>query len=212
VARGSDSGSFIFEIGAEEGTRTPTPLRVHGPEPCASANSATSARMKSSSDGWTDSPISVAKALPGVKLAYIEPPASTLSRKADLYLCISAIPAQPTCRPTLPAISASIMITFIVQKDTPPGMIDTQPNNVPSGSEPDESRIPSQVAEQIRRLSHDLSNALEVILQTNYLLGMTAAGEGSIEDYQKWREMLDKGILQATQINRQLRDYVRSHS
>ena len=31
------------ETGAEEGTRTPTPLRVHGPEPCASANSATSA-------------------------------------------------------------------------------------------------------------------------------------------------------------------------
>src|SRR5260221_5594359 len=31
------------KIGAEEGTRTPTPLRVHGPEPCASANSATSA-------------------------------------------------------------------------------------------------------------------------------------------------------------------------
>ena len=34
----------LFSIfGAEEGTRTPTPLRVHGPEPCASANSATSA-------------------------------------------------------------------------------------------------------------------------------------------------------------------------
>ena len=32
-----------IRIGAEEGTRTPTPLRVHGPEPCASANSATSA-------------------------------------------------------------------------------------------------------------------------------------------------------------------------
>ena len=31
------------KAGAEEGTRTPTPLRVHGPEPCASANSATSA-------------------------------------------------------------------------------------------------------------------------------------------------------------------------
>ena len=31
-------------FGAEEGTRTPTPLRVHGPEPCASANSATPAR------------------------------------------------------------------------------------------------------------------------------------------------------------------------
>ena len=30
--------------GAEEGTRTPTPLRVRGPEPRASANSATSAQ------------------------------------------------------------------------------------------------------------------------------------------------------------------------
>src|SRR5271155_2636578 len=37
-------------VGAEEGTRTPTPLRVHGPEPCASANSATSARVETSSD------------------------------------------------------------------------------------------------------------------------------------------------------------------
>jgi hypothetical protein len=33
----------LKNLGAEEGTRTPTPLRVHGPEPCASANSATSA-------------------------------------------------------------------------------------------------------------------------------------------------------------------------
>jgi len=33
--------------GAEGGTRTPTPLRVHGPEPCASANSATTARCHS---------------------------------------------------------------------------------------------------------------------------------------------------------------------
>lgn len=35
--------TLIF--GAEGGTRTPTPLRVHGPEPCASANSATSATV-----------------------------------------------------------------------------------------------------------------------------------------------------------------------
>src|SRR5580704_5530840 len=32
-------------FGAIEGTRTPTPLRVHGPEPCASANSATMAKI-----------------------------------------------------------------------------------------------------------------------------------------------------------------------
>jgi hypothetical protein len=32
-----------LKVGAIEGTRTPTPLPVHGPEPCASANSATMA-------------------------------------------------------------------------------------------------------------------------------------------------------------------------
>src|SRR5208337_1204431 len=39
-----DSNRFNLTSGAEEGTRTPTPLRVRGPEPRASANSATSAR------------------------------------------------------------------------------------------------------------------------------------------------------------------------
>ena len=43
----SDCKGGRSDFGAEEGTRTPTPLRVHGPEPCASANSATSARRLS---------------------------------------------------------------------------------------------------------------------------------------------------------------------
>ena len=43
--------SLIIKTGAEEGTRTPTPLRVHGPEPCASANSATSAMKSAPGDG-----------------------------------------------------------------------------------------------------------------------------------------------------------------
>ena len=72
----------------------------------------------------------------------------------------------------------------------------------------DESKIPSGQAEEIRRLSHDLSNALEVIVQTNYLLGMTEP----TEDSRKWREMLDQGVNQATQINRQIREFIRAHS
>lgn len=84
-------------------------------------------------------------------------------------------------------------------------MTDTRQNDAPTISE---SKIPSHLAAQIGRLSHDLSNALEVILQTNYLLGM---GELS-EDGRKWRQMLDKGVLQATQINQQLRDYLRANS
>jgi len=89
-------------------------------------------------------------------------------------------------------------------------MTDTLQNDDPSPSEP---KIPSQLADHIRHLSHDLSNALEVILQTNYLLGMAESGSGGAsKDSAKWREMLDQGVIQATQINRQLRDYVRAHS
>lgn len=76
-------------------------------------------------------------------------------------------------------------------------------------SDPGEAKIPAHLALEIRRLSHDLSNALEVILQTNYLLGMTAAANA---DQKKWQEMLDQGVTQATQINRQLREFVRAHS
>ena len=50
-----DSGSNASEVpeshGAEGGTRTPTPLRAHDPESCASANSATSARARPPSYG-----------------------------------------------------------------------------------------------------------------------------------------------------------------
>jgi hypothetical protein len=89
-------------------------------------------------------------------------------------------------------------------------MIDTRLKDSLSSSESNESKIPAPLAEQIRRLSHDLSNALEVIMQTNYLLGM--GGDTASEESGKWREMLDRGVMQATQINRELRDFVRSHS
>jgi translation initiation factor 2 beta subunit (eIF-2beta)/eIF-5 len=89
-------------------------------------------------------------------------------------------------------------------------MIDTRQTNA-SAFESSESKISPQFAEQIRRLSHDLSNALEVIMQTSYLLGM-AETNGASEDSRKWRNMLDQGVLQATQINGRLRDYIRAHS
>src|ERR1035438_517204 len=44
----SEAKDLAKDHGAGGGTRTPTPLRVHGPEPCASANSATSARVDAS--------------------------------------------------------------------------------------------------------------------------------------------------------------------
>jgi len=68
--------------------------------------------------------------------------------------------------------------------------------------------IPSAQALQLRQLSHDLSNALEVILQTSYLLGTVELNENA----RQWRQMLDQGVQQATTINRDLRDYIRAHS
>jgi integrase len=51
VDSGGDALEVSESLGAEGGTRTPTPLRAHDPESCASANSATSARARPSSYG-----------------------------------------------------------------------------------------------------------------------------------------------------------------
>ncbi len=77
-----------------------------------------------------------------------------------------------------------------------------------SDSEPVHPPIAEEQGKEIRRLAHDLANALEVIVQTNYLLGM-AELEPSLR---QWQQMLDKGVQQATAINRELRDYVRANS
>lgn len=68
--------------------------------------------------------------------------------------------------------------------------------------------IPQEQAAEIRRLAHDLSNALEIIVQANYLLGTAALDDASKE----WQKLLDVGVRQAADINRQLREYIRNHS
>jgi len=70
------------------------------------------------------------------------------------------------------------------------------------------SPIPFEHAQEIRRLSHDLSNALEIVLQTSYLLGTLELDENG----KKWRALLDSGVQKATDINRHLRDFVRTNS
>jgi hypothetical protein len=69
-------------FGAEEGTRTPTPLRVRGPEPRASANSATSA-LETAQAGSAERAaiLSLANALCGVK----SPPPTKWPRHAGVF-------------------------------------------------------------------------------------------------------------------------------
>jgi hypothetical protein len=68
--------------------------------------------------------------------------------------------------------------------------------------------IPAEQAKEIRRLSHDLSNALEIIVQANYLLNAAAQDESA----KQWIQLLDNGVLQAAGINRALREYIVANS
>ncbi len=68
--------------------------------------------------------------------------------------------------------------------------------------------IPGCHAAEIRRLVHDLSNALEIIVQTNYLLKLGKPDETS----QQWLSMMDTGVKQATEISVNLRRYVVEHA
>ena len=60
----------------------------------------------------------------------------------------------------------------------------------------------------LRSLAHDLSNAIETILQAAYLLGQSGL-EGSS---QEWVKMIDSASQDAAQINRQIREILKSQS
>ncbi len=64
--------------------------------------------------------------------------------------------------------------------------------------------IPGGHAAEIRRMVHDLSNALEIIVQTHYLLKLGKLDEQTLQ----WLAMMDSGVKQATEISGSLRQYV----
>jgi hypothetical protein len=81
---------------------------------------------------------------------------------------------------------------------------------LPSGVSPDASKemIPEEVALGIRKLAHDLSNALEILVQTSYLLGAVELKEPASD----WLRMLDGGVEKALGINLALREFVKAHT
>ncbi len=68
--------------------------------------------------------------------------------------------------------------------------------------------IPEDVAVEIRRLAHNLSNALEIIVQTSFLLSTTEMKEPASD----WLRMLEGGVQKALEINLELRKYVKEHT
>lgn len=68
--------------------------------------------------------------------------------------------------------------------------------------------IPEDLAVEMRKLAHDLSNALEIIVQTSYLLSTTEMKEPASD----WLRMLDGGVQKALDLNIALRNYIKTHS
>ena len=73
---------------------------------------------------------------------------------------------------------------------------------------PEPEKIPEELALEIRKLAHDLSNALEIIVQTSFLLSTTELKEPASD----WLRMLDGGVSKALDINTALRDYIKAHT
>jgi hypothetical protein len=82
----------------------------------------------------------------------------------------------------------------------------SQPEPLPTTAT--EAVIPEDIALEIRKLAHDLSNALEIIVQTGYLLS-TADLKSPASD---WLRMLDSGTTKALEINMALRTYIKTHT
>ena len=68
--------------------------------------------------------------------------------------------------------------------------------------------IPEQTALEIRRIAHELSNSLEVIVQTSYLLSMAELKGPAAE----WLRMLDSGVNKALEQNLALREFIKRNS
>ena len=65
-----------------------------------------------------------------------------------------------------------------------------------------------EAAKEMRRLLHDMNNALEIIIQASYLVGTLPLSD----DGRQWLKLLDQGVQQAATLNRNLRDVIRKNT
>lgn len=84
----------------------------------------------------------------------------------------------------------------------------TEQKNPLSQAPSDVEMIPEDLSVEMRRIAHDLSNALEVIIQTSYLLSTTEMKEPASD----WLRMLDDGVQKAMGLNLALRNYIKEHT
>ena len=69
-------------------------------------------------------------------------------------------------------------------------------------------KIPLDISTKLRTLAHDLSNAIETVMQAGYLLGQAKLDE----ENKKWVGLIDNASREAARINREIRDILRNNS
>jgi DNA repair ATPase RecN len=67
-------------------------------------------------------------------------------------------------------------------------------------------QLPENVTHNLRKLAHDLSNALETIMQASYLLAQTEMDSTS----RKWAKMIDTASQDAARVNREIREILKN--
>ncbi len=69
-------------------------------------------------------------------------------------------------------------------------------------------KTPAEINTELRTLAHDLSNALETIMQATYLLAQSHMDDNG----KKWLELIDKASRDAARINRDIREHLRAQT
>ena len=69
-------------------------------------------------------------------------------------------------------------------------------------------KMPAELATELRALAHDLSNALETIVQATYLISQASPPE----NMRRWVQLIEQASQDAVGINQKLRQLLRSQS
>ena len=72
----------------------------------------------------------------------------------------------------------------------------------------DPNKLGENTVTTLRTLAHDLSNAIENVLQASYLLGQAKLDDQNA----KWLALINTAAGDAARINRQIRDILKSRS
>jgi hypothetical protein len=114
--------------------------------------------------------------------------------------CVSTADLRQTSLKKVRLLERKITFLPMTEKTDPKKDISQAPLNT--------EKIPEDLSVEMRRIAHDLSNALEIIIQTSYLLNTVELKEPASD----WLRMLDSGVQKAMSYNLELRNYIKDHT